>query len=279
SRSHHAGYPPYFVALRRYPIRRDGRRTVLEGHTNLTSWLVCDQPCARTSSPKEVGCHSMADSLSPTMTLREFENGYWYLDQLKNFAERIGIPSANKLRKDELEKAIVAFLRTGRAALPTKRSLRKSGVKDVERGLNLKLRIENYTSNRETKDFIVEQAHRMAPEVREKSGVWYRLNRWREEQITSGQHPSYGDLVRQYRARTPMQRQDKGRLHHRPRLNPDPAGDRSGLFGHVLRNLDETALSVVLLSYKFGWPRGAETLCLPRPHSSVRCFIAAAKRV
>jgi SAP domain-containing protein len=79
----------------------------------------------------------MADALSPTMTLRDFENGYWYLAQLKNFAERIGIPAAKKLRKDELEKAIVAFLRTGKAALPTKRSLRKTGVKDVERGLNL----------------------------------------------------------------------------------------------------------------------------------------------
>src|SRR5438093_236538 len=111
----------------------------------------------------------MAD-LSPTMRLRDFENGYWYLDQLKNFAERIGIPAATKLRKDELEKAIVAFLRTGKPALATKRSLRKSGVKDMDRGLNLKLRIENYTSNRETKDFIVEQAHRIAPEVREKSG-------------------------------------------------------------------------------------------------------------
>jgi hypothetical protein len=140
----------------------------------------------------------MADTLSPTMTLRDFENGYWYLDQLKNFAERIGIPAAKKLRKDELEKAIVAFLRTGRAALPTKRSLRKTGVKDVDRGLNLKLRIENYTSNRETKDFIVAQARMMAPDVRDKSGVWYRLNRWREEQITSGNQPRYGDLVRQY---------------------------------------------------------------------------------
>ncbi len=32
----------------------------------------------------------MVDALSPTMTLRDFENGYWYLEQLKNFAERIG---------------------------------------------------------------------------------------------------------------------------------------------------------------------------------------------
>ena len=38
----------------------------------------------------------------------------------------------------------------------------------------------------------------MAPDVREKSGVWYRLNRWREERIVSGKHPTYGDLIRQY---------------------------------------------------------------------------------
>jgi SAP domain-containing new25 len=140
------------------------------------------------------------------MTVRDFENGYWYLDQLKDFAERIGIPAAKKLRKDELEKAIVAFLRTGNAVLPTKRSLRKTGLKDVDRGLHLKLRIENYTSNRETKDFIVEQSRMIAPQVREKSGVWYRLNRWREEQITRGEHPTYGDLVQRYIALNRMQR-------------------------------------------------------------------------
>jgi hypothetical protein len=38
------------------------------------------------------------------------------------------------------------------------------------------------TSNRETKDFVVEQAQRMAPDVPEKSGVWYRLNRPGESQ-------------------------------------------------------------------------------------------------
>lgn len=151
----------------------------------------------------------MAAVLSPTMTLREFENGYWYLEQLKTFAERIGIPAAKRLRKDELEKAIVAFLRTGKAASPTRRSLRKAGVKDVARGLSLKLRIEHYTSDHATKDFIVEQARRMAPQVREKSGVWYRLNRWREEQITSGGHPTYGDLVRQYIALNSMERFEK----------------------------------------------------------------------
>src|SRR6185295_9556663 len=141
---------------------------------------------------------AMANALSPTMTVREFEHGYWYLDQLKTFADRIGVPAAKKLRKDELELAIVVFLRTGTAALPTKRALCRTGVKDVERGLTLRRRIEHYTSNRETKDFIIEQARKMAPAVRAKSGVWYRLNRWREQQITSRRRPTYGDLVRQY---------------------------------------------------------------------------------
>src|SRR5580704_6660070 len=148
----------------------------------------------------------MANALSPTMTLREFENGYWYLDQLKDFAQRLGIPAAKKLRKDELETAIVAFLRTGNVALPAKPALRRTGEKDIERCLCLTLPIENYTSNRQTKAFITEQARLMAPDVREKSGVWYRLNRWREKQIMSGGDPTYGDLVRRYIILNKMQR-------------------------------------------------------------------------
>ena len=49
----------------------------------------------------------------------------------------------------------------------------------------------------------------MAPDVREMSGVWYRLNRWREEQITGGKHPTYGDLVRQYIVLNKMPRFEK----------------------------------------------------------------------
>ena len=151
----------------------------------------------------------MAYRLSPKMTLREFENGYWYLDELKDFAGRIGIPDAKRLRKDEIERAIVTFLRTGTVNLPTKRALRKTGTKDLERGLSLNLPIEHYTSNRETKNFIVREARKVASDVREKSGVWYRLNRWREEQITNGNNPTYGDLVRQYVALNRMERFDK----------------------------------------------------------------------
>jgi len=151
----------------------------------------------------------MTGKLSPTMTVREFENGYWYLDDLKDFAIQVGIPEAKKLRKDEIERAVLTFLRTGNLKLPTKRALRKTGVKDVERGLSLNLRIEHYTSNRETKDFIVREARKIAPNVREKSGVWYRLNRWREEQIINGARPKYVDLVRQYVALNEMERFEK----------------------------------------------------------------------
>jgi hypothetical protein len=89
----------------------------------------------------------MADTLSPTMTLRDFENGYWYLVELKNFAQGIGVPAANRLRKDELERAIVRFLRTGDAVVPTQRSLRKTGREGRRARPQPELRIGNYTSN------------------------------------------------------------------------------------------------------------------------------------
>ena len=143
------------------------------------------------------------------MTPREFENGYWYLEDLKDFAIQIGLPEARRLRKDEIERGILTFLRTGKMKLPTKRALRKAGVKDLERGLKLNLRIERYTSNRETKDFIIREAKKLAPGVRQKSGVWYRLNRWREGQITKGARPTYGDLVRQYVALNQLERFEK----------------------------------------------------------------------
>jgi hypothetical protein len=119
--------------------------------------------------------------LSKNMTVAEFDNGYWYATEIKCFAQAIGIPHSNKLRKDELEKSIKLFLETGKVVLPTKRSLAKSGTKDIEKGLSLDLPIVHYTSNRETKDFIVREAQKIAPGLKRKSGARYRLNRWREE--------------------------------------------------------------------------------------------------
>jgi len=142
----------------------------------------------------------MTDSLklSTSMTLTQFDNGYWYATELKKFAETIGIPSANKLRKDELEKAIKLFLQTGEIASPTRRSLSRSGMKDVERGLKLDLPVVLYTNDKETKSFIEREAQKLAPGLKRKSGARYRHNRWREEQLTNGVKLTYGDVVKEY---------------------------------------------------------------------------------
>src|SRR5436190_19110917 len=115
--------------------------------------------------------------LSSNMTVAEFDNGYWYATEIKDFAEKIGIPHSNKLRKDELEKSIKLFLETGKIELPTKRSLTKSGMKDLDRGLHLRLPVINYTSNRETKELIMREAQKLPPGLNRKSGARYRLNR------------------------------------------------------------------------------------------------------
>jgi hypothetical protein len=141
---------------------------------------------------------SRAKKLSKTMTFDQFQNGYWYAVELKKFAEEIGIPSAGKLRKDELEKAILSFLQKGKVERGTKRSLQRTGVKDVELGLDLKLPVVNYTNDTETKTFIETEALKLSSHHRRRSGARYRLNRWREEQLTKGTKITYGDLIRQY---------------------------------------------------------------------------------
>jgi hypothetical protein len=128
----------------------------------------------------------MKARLSKSMTVAQFENGYWYAVELKSFADSIGLPSANKLRKDELEKAIERYLRTGTIASPTKRTLSSTGPKDVERGLSLDLPVNVYTNDTETKSFLDREAQRLAPGMKRRSGVRYRLNRWREEQLRKG---------------------------------------------------------------------------------------------
>jgi hypothetical protein len=132
------------------------------------------------------------------MTQAQFDNGYWYATELKEFAKTIGIPSAGRLRKDELEQAIQVFLRAGRIESPTKRSLSTSGAKDVEQGLSLSLPVAVYTNDLATKDFLEREAQKLVPGLKRKSGTRYRLNRWREEQLTQGVKLNYGDLVQEY---------------------------------------------------------------------------------
>ena len=89
------------------------------------SWSGREKAClSRTcSSSRKLNC---CMRLSTSMTAAQFDNGYWYALELKEFAKRIGIPSANKLRKDELERAIRLFLETGKIKTPTKRTLSNS---------------------------------------------------------------------------------------------------------------------------------------------------------
>jgi hypothetical protein len=145
--------------------------------------------------------------LSTSMTLTQFDNGYWYAAELKEFAETLGIPFANKLRKDELETAIKHLLKTGKKTgnkktgkikSLTKRNLSTSGPKDVKSGLSLDLPVLVYTSNKETKAFLHREAQKLAPGLKRKSGARYRLNRWREEQLVNGVKLTYGDLVKEY---------------------------------------------------------------------------------
>jgi hypothetical protein len=131
------------------------------------------------------------------MTESQFENGYWYATELKDFAIGVGVPAASRLRKDELETAIRQFIRTGQAKSPTNRSTARCGVPDVALGLRLDLPVVNYTSNPETKAFIEREAARLQPGFKRASGTRYLLNRWREQQLSAGKRITYRHLVEQ----------------------------------------------------------------------------------
>ena len=136
--------------------------------------------------------------LSASMTLTEFDHAYWYAVELKHFATELGIRSASALRKDELEQAIRAFLQTGAIVQPPRRKPSASTDKDVKRGLHLDLRVVRYTNDRETKEFLEQEARKLAPGLKRRSGARYRLNRWREAQIRNGARIRYRDLVNEW---------------------------------------------------------------------------------
>jgi hypothetical protein len=166
------------------------------------------------------------------MTAAAFDHGYWYADQLRAFAEELGVPWAKKLRKDELEKAVKQFLETGKAQSPTRRDLSRRGTRDVERGLALDLPVVLYTNDRATKDFMEREARRLAPTFKRRSGLRYRFNRWREERLTEGVRLTYRDLVRAY---VELNGQPFERIPHGRYINfvadflaGEPGGTRAG---------------------------------------------------
>jgi SAP domain-containing new25 len=175
--------------------------------------------------------------LSTSMTQDQFDNGYWYATQLREFAKTIGIPSASRLRKDELEKAIKVFLKAGKIENPTKRSLSTSGARDVEQGLSLSLPVAVYTNDKGTRDFLEREAQRLVPGLKRKSGVRYRLNRWREEQLINGVKLSYGDLVKEY-VRLNLTKEPFAQIPHGRYINfmsDFLAGERGATWEQALR--------------------------------------------
>ena len=139
-----------------------------------------------------------AIKLTKGMTEKEFDNGYWYADEIKAFAKQIGIDNSSKLRKDELEPLIKFYLRTGKIKNSNRKNVVKSGTKDSDIGLTTSLPVNNYTNNGQTKNFIITEAQKIVPNLTIKSGVWYRINRWRDEQTTAGKKITYGELIKQF---------------------------------------------------------------------------------
>jgi ribosome modulation factor len=150
-------------------------------------------------SIKEAGKgEKLRRKLSLNMSQEEFDNGYWYADELKEFVRMIGIPHTSKLRKDEIEKSIKHYLSTKEVVVPTKRKLKETEIRDEQIGLSLDLPVKNYTNDKITKQFIVDEAKKMCPGFKEKSGTKYWLNRWRENQLTKNNKITYGDLVKEF---------------------------------------------------------------------------------
>jgi hypothetical protein len=147
----------------------------------------------------------MPAKLSKRMSVRAFENGHWYATDLAAFGRTLGLPAAHRMRKNELEAAIKAYLQTGHLPKTVHSKPLKHGPKDLDQGLAPGLSIGNYTSNRKTKDFLRRIAQERSPGLREKSGVWYRLNRWREAHVAK-RTVTYGELVDQYIALNRMER-------------------------------------------------------------------------
>ena len=62
--------------------------------------------------------------LTKTITEQQFDNSYWYVDEIKSFAKELGIANSSKLRKDELEALIKNYLRTGKFGIAQRKNIR-----------------------------------------------------------------------------------------------------------------------------------------------------------
>ena len=128
------------------------------------------------------------------MTIKEFENKYWYMSELKALAKSLEIPCDSKIRKDQLEVLIMQFLETG--TVNQKNSFRsKSRNRDI---LDNSSYVENFSNKKETWEFINSEMDKRVPGLKQKSGAKYWLNRWIENKLSNGEKITYDDVVCEY---------------------------------------------------------------------------------
>jgi hypothetical protein len=132
--------------------------------------------------------------LRRNMSVQEFDDNYFYLNDLTKFAASLGIPTGGQ-RKLELEAAIRMYLTTGRIdGAKSKRSAR--GARDL---LGPDVIIMNYVDDGSTKQYLLGEVRKMNPALAAKSGQWYWINDWRREQKSKGKQITYGNLAQRLR--------------------------------------------------------------------------------
>ena len=108
--------------------------------------------------------------LRASMSVEEFDDGYFYAADLKAFARQLGIPVGRR-RKLELESLIRGVLRTGMVPLAKPVPDRRS---DEERDrLAAETIVQTYVDDRRTKAFLRDFVHACSPSLRDKSGQWF----------------------------------------------------------------------------------------------------------
>jgi len=128
------------------------------------------------------------------MTIKEFENKYWYMSELKELAKSLKIPFDSKTRKDQLEEMIFQFLQTGIVSKKNSSKIKSCNV-DI---LDLNSFVDDFRNTKETWKFINTEMDKRAPGLKIKSGAKYWLNRWIENKLSHGEKITYNDVICEY---------------------------------------------------------------------------------
>ena len=128
------------------------------------------------------------------MTIKEFENKYWYMSELKELAKSLKIPFDSKIRKEQLEEMISQFLQTGIVSKKNSSKIKSCNV-DI---LDLNSFVDNFRNTKETWKFINTEMDKRTPGLKIKSGAKYWLNRWIENKLSHGEKITYNDVICEY---------------------------------------------------------------------------------